>query len=232
MNGIILDLILFAFLILFSIIGFYKGFLRGLLSLFGFIGSAIIAFLTRNFFANLLNKAFGWGTVFADFIMKQVGNLNQAFVVEQFGDSTSMLNAVNSSDINVIYKKIFERFILQADFTGGALTIGDIVSSAISSLILKVIAVILVFVVFRILVVILNLVLKKLPKKNIFGAFDRTLGILVGGLKGLIVISVLLILFNVVCMIPSVSEKVFPIIESSYVTKPLLDFINTFILKF
>ncbi len=232
MNGIVIDLILVVFFILFCIVGFFKGFLRGLLSFFGFIGSAVIAFLTRDFFADLLNKIFGWGTIFADFIMKQVGNLNQVFVSERFNDSTSMLEVVNSSNTNVVYKKIFERLIIGADFSEGALSVGDVVSSAVSSLLLKVIAVILVFLVIRILVMLLNLILKKIPRKNLVGGLDRTLGIVVGAVKGLIAISIILILFDVICMIPSVSEKVMPFVESSYLAKPLLDFVNSYILKF
>lgn len=232
MNGIVIDLILVVFFILFCIVGFFKGFLRGLLSFFGFIGSALIAFFSRDFFANLLNKIFGWGTVFADFIMKQIGNLNQAFVTQSFENSTSMLESVNASNINVVYKKIFERFILVADFSGEPLTVGDVVSSAVAGLLLKVIAVILVFLIIRILVMLLNLILKRLPRKNLVGSLDRTLGIFVGAVKGLIAIAIVLILFDVVCMIPSVSETVMPYIETSYIVKPLLDFVNSYVLKF
>lgn len=58
MNGIVIDLILIGILAIFSIIGMYKGFFSTLVSLLGFLGTLLIAFLFREEMVAILDSIF------------------------------------------------------------------------------------------------------------------------------------------------------------------------------
>jgi len=65
MNGIVIDLILVGILIIFSIIGMYKGFFSTLLSLLGFVGTLLVSFIFRDEMVAVLDSIFnltGWLT--------------------------------------------------------------------------------------------------------------------------------------------------------------------------
>jgi uncharacterized membrane protein required for colicin V production len=70
MNGIILDLIFIAVLAVFAILGMYKGFFSTLLSLLGFLGTLVVAFLFKDQMAFLLNSLFG----ITDWLAGTLGN--------------------------------------------------------------------------------------------------------------------------------------------------------------
>lgn len=59
MSGIIIDLIFIAIIAIFAILGMYKGFFSTLLSLLGFLGTLVVAFLFKDQMAFLLNSLFG-----------------------------------------------------------------------------------------------------------------------------------------------------------------------------
>lgn len=65
MSGIVIDLIFIGILAIFSIIGMYKGFFSTLVSLLGFLGTLLIAFLFREEMVSILDSVFnltGWLT--------------------------------------------------------------------------------------------------------------------------------------------------------------------------
>lgn len=70
MNGIVIDLILIGILAIFSIIGMYKGFFSTLLSLLGFLGTLLIAFLFREEMVFILDSIFN----LTDWLTGLVGN--------------------------------------------------------------------------------------------------------------------------------------------------------------
>lgn len=230
-NGIVIDLSIILILILFGLIGYFKGFLRGILSFCGFIGAGLIAYYTRNYFVGVLNDIFNWGLKISDFLMKQIAGINSLLVSKTFSDSASMIDFINSSEINVFYKKVFQKMASEASFLDGPISVGQMASEILSNLIMQVIAVIAVFIVIRIVVAILNKLLKRIPRKNALGQVDMNLGVFVGLAKGVITIAVILVIFNVVCMIPSVSEKLMPVVDSTCITKGLLNVINQYVLK-
>lgn len=59
MSGIVIDLILVGILIIFSIIGMYKGFFSTLVSLLGFVGTLLVAFIFRDEMVAILDSIFG-----------------------------------------------------------------------------------------------------------------------------------------------------------------------------
>ncbi|MDD3232267.1 MAG: CvpA family protein [Clostridia bacterium] len=58
MSGIIIDLIFVGILVIFSVIGMYKGFFSTLLSLLGFLGTVVVAFLFRHQMVAILDSIF------------------------------------------------------------------------------------------------------------------------------------------------------------------------------
>lgn len=230
MNGLYVDLIFFAVIILFCIIGYFKGFLRSLLSLFGFVGCAFVAYISRDFISEILANAFSWETSISQFLSKQVANISPTLAEVAFSEQASMIEAINASDIGLIYKKIFESMILKVDFAGEILTVAEAVVQPLTNLLMEVISVVLVFIVLRIIIFILNRILKAIPRKSVFGRIDSKLGILVGFVNGLLVLSGVFALVNVLVLVPSVAETLTPIINDSTVVKFLLGLFSKYVI--
>lgn len=93
MSGIVIDLVLIGILVLFAVIGMYRGFFSTLLSLLGFLGTVIIAFLFRYQMVEILDAIF---------------NLTP-WLTEKFG--ASIANVI-SVIVGIILTYIFLRIII------------------------------------------------------------------------------------------------------------------------
>ena len=167
-----MDFILLGFLLLFCIIGYFRGFLISFLSLFSGGFAFFLAYKFCGSFAHLLFSGFGKDlTIFLQSLFDK--SLPGEFDATQFFDVFPQKFPLFSVLLNFVSNLSFE----------GTLSVGQIVSHPLSMLVLKVISFIILFVCISLLFKIIKLFAKKITKKC--GVSNRLLGVLLGLAKGL-----------------------------------------------
>ena len=171
MYGITIDILLIVIILLFGIVGAFKGFFKSLTALMG-VGLAIaLTYLLRNQLLALDNS---------------------------IGIASSISN-----------------------------TLGEGASKIITLLIYGAI----IYVILRIVALILNMTVGKIFKSKFLGGINKFLGFLFGVTKGLLFSLVLLFIATGVMQIPSVSEYLQPKIEDSFITLPVIIYLEENVLN-
>ena len=171
MYGITIDILLIVIILLFGIVGAFKGFFKSLTALMG-VGLAIaLTYLLRNQLLALDNS---------------------------IGIASSISN-----------------------------TLGEGASKIITLLIYGAI----IYVILRIVALILNMTVGKIFKSKFLGGINKFLGFLFGVAKGLLFSLVLLFIATGVMQIPSAREYLQPKIEDSFITLPVIKYLEENVLN-
>lgn len=171
MYGITIDILLIVIILLFGIVGAFKGFFKSLTALMG-VGLAIaLTYLLRNQLLALDNS---------------------------IGIASSISN-----------------------------TLGEGASKIITLLIYGAI----IYVILRIVALILNMTVGKIFKSKFLGGINKFLGFLFGVTKGLLFSLVLLFIATGVMQIPSAREYLQPKIEASFITLPVIIYLEENVLN-
>lgn len=171
MYGITIDILLIVIILLFGIVGAFKGFFKSLTALMG-IGLAIaLTYLLRNQLLALDNS---------------------------IGIASSISN-----------------------------TLGEGASKIITLLIYGAI----IYVILRVVALILNMTVGKIFKSKFLGGINKFLGFLFGVTKGLLFSLVLLFIATGVMQIPSAREYLQPKIEDSFITLPVIIYLEENVLN-
>lgn len=171
MYGITIDILLIVIILLFGIVGAFKGFFKSLTALMG-VGLAIaLTYLLRNQLLALDNS---------------------------IGIASSISN-----------------------------TLGEGASKIITLLIYGAI----IYVILRIIALILNMTVGKIFKSKFLGGINKFLGFLFGVTKGLLFSLVLLFIATGVMQIPSAREYLQPKIEDSFITLPVIIYLEENVLN-
>lgn len=171
MYGITIDILLIVIILLFGIVGAFKGFFKSLTALMG-VGLAIaLTYLLRNQLLALDNS---------------------------IGIASSISN-----------------------------TLGEGASKIITLLIYGAI----IYVILRVVALILNMTVGKIFKSKFLGGINKFLGFLFGVTKGLLFSLVLLFIATGVIQIPSAREYLQPKIEDSFITLPVIIYLEENVLN-
>lgn len=229
MTGVIIDICLVVILLVFMAVGYFKGFLRSIVSLLGTVGSGVVAYLIKDYVANMFDAWFGWGAKIANLIASQVNGISATFSTEQGATAEELLTIINNSDAGVIYKKLFSLMVNSFKFSE-PVTVSSVVGTVVSSIALALIAMIIIFVVLKVLVCVLDKIFKKIPRQSVVGTANGVLGLFVGMAKGLIFVGAALVIVYFLNMIPNINSALYPYIESTYITKYFYEFVGKFLL--
>jgi uncharacterized membrane protein required for colicin V production len=230
MNGIIVDVIVVLVIILFAIIGYFKGFLRELVSLLGFVGSLIITYFAYTYFADFLNQFFGWGAKIANYVAQQVGTISSALTTDVGTNAQELQAIINNANIGIAYKELLKKIVEFATFGPEPVTVAKTVGLVVSNLAMMVISFALLFVLLRLVVFVLDKLLSRIPRKSAVGVVNKWLGLGVGIFKGVVAVGIILITTYLLCMIPSVNDFIMPYINSSYATKYAYEYLGNLLL--
>lgn len=171
MYGITIDILLIVIILLFGIVGAFKGFFKSLTALMG-VGLAIaLTYLLRNQLLALDNS---------------------------IGIASSISNTLGESASKIITLLIY-----------GAI----------------------IYVILRIVALILNMTVGKIFKSKFLGGINKFLGFLFGVTKGLLFSLVLLFIATGVIQIPSAREYLQPKIEDSFITLPVINYLEENVLN-
>lgn len=222
----ILDIIVISILAIFAIVGFVKGFLNTLLSLFGNLASLAIAIVVVKPCARFLDKIFG--------IVKWLGNLivnglNGSGIIPDLASSTMTSDEVISfmGNNRGLLGKFASLFVDKDLVYGTGQT--DLVATLTKNMgnfAATIFTVIILFILIRIAVFILSKIFDAITKKRALSGLDRLLGFAFGAVKGAVVITCgLTILYTLSPIFPQIDKW----ITDSNFTQWLYGYVNQLI---
>ncbi|MBQ7602789.1 MAG: CvpA family protein [Clostridia bacterium] len=166
------DIVVIAFLLIMGIIGYFRGFLKTLISFFGTIATIVVAVLLAKFVVVWLENIFGMTTALTNWIRPTVadecsdGVLSGVMLI--FGQILMGSSEYNINNPDTVRS---DEFI-------------NAFSGALGNIVATVVTVIILFVVIKIVLLILNKVFDKITQDKVIGDIDKFLGFVLGILKG------------------------------------------------
>lgn len=222
--GIIIDIVIIAILIIFSIIGLKKGFFKTVLSVFSWSVCLFIAIFTAKYVAGWINGLYNFSNLIGNGISKSLIKSNEFFAqsinVYQAGGKDALIAAI-PGDVNALVKQLIKVAFsnTNVDMTSSD-SIGSVVGLGLGQISMIVISGILVFIVLKIAIALLSKLFDHMSKTKIIGGLNRFLGMVLGLLRGALIIIVINLTLVGLSLVPTVNKLTTPIIqENTYVEK-------------
>ena len=221
--GIIIDVVIIAILLVFAIIGLKKGFLKSVLSLFSWVVCLLIAIFTAKYVAMWVNSMFDFAGWMGGGIAQGLEGMDAYFktTIGDYADKAAILAAIPTA-INGIIQSITKMALGGVDPTtlDPTTTLSNVVGSSIGFVCLTIICGILIFVILKIVIKLLSKLFDNISRTRVLGGLNRVLGVLLGLVKGAVMVFLINGLLVALSLIPTVNATVTPIIQDhTYVEK-------------
>ena len=207
--ALIIDIALVFIIVLCAIIGLIKGFFKSFLSFFGTVVSLIISVLLAKTVAGWLiglgpvNALFGSTGIISNAIENGLIKLSAEVFNTTYsaGNGVTELTAMlTAAGIPAFLSPLLAGVVAQFNFAGQSLTLGQILAPMLANIIYFIVVVLILFTILKIVLAILNKFFKFLVRNKAISGLNRFFGFIVGGLKGAILVALLL---TVVSLFPS-----------------------------
>ena len=176
-----IDIAVFAILAIALIVGYVKGFMKQILSLLGFLASAILAFI---FADDLAEFIFNKVPFITDKVRDLFSSMLGSVLGENLASEESVLLALQNSKIPAFLHGIIASLIANSDFN---LQIVDVLTKWG----LTVISFILIVIVLNIVFLLLKKFFKFITQIPLIKAVDKTLGMIFSALKALLILVII-----------------------------------------
>ncbi len=220
----VLDIIVISILAVFAIIGFVKGFLNTLLSLFGNLASLAIAIVIVKPCTKFLDGIFHIVNWLGGLI---INGVQSAGVLPDLASSTMTPDEVitHLNGTNSLLGKFTSLFVdknVEA-YGVGATDLVSTLTNGMGNFAAMVFTVIIMFILIRIAVLVLSKIFDAITKKSALSGLDRVLGTVFGLCKGALVVTVILsIMYTISPIFPQIDGW----IQNSGFTNWLYAYIN------
>lgn len=222
--GIIIDIAVVAVLVIFSLIGLKKGFLRSVLSVLSWGLCLVVAIFAAKYVAGWLNGLYNFSALIGNKISKSLIKSNdffaQAVNIYESGGKDALINSIPNNVNGVIAQ------ITKAIFSSSSVnmsspdTIGSVVGSSLGHISMLVISGVLVFIVLKIATALISKLFKNIEQTKILGGLNKILGLILGFLKGALIIVTINIVLIAISLVPVGNKLITPLIqENTYVEK-------------
>lgn len=195
-GGAIVDVVALIFLGMFALWGFIKGFTKTFFSTFGTLLSLLFAILLSSLVAKFLEDKFGFVTTISgwisEFLYSLLGKGLMSTPLKDVSSGTFESVGLSSLIVQLI-------FMLQADGSlPGDLSLGQIICPAASFYVAQIICIVALFIVFKIIFFLIGEVVKSLHSNPIVATVDKTLGLVLGLINGIVNLEFIIIVIGVI----------------------------------
>lgn len=182
----VVNTILVGILAVFAVGGTFKGFLRSVFSLLGFIVAILVAFaLTPGVSKMVEDKQILYNSI-SGATKSVVEALDENFGSLEFESSQEMLEYLQGADIPLYAKSVLLKLVKGTSFEG-KFTLSQVVARPLYSFAIKFIVFAVLAIIFYIIVKIVQIITLKMVKLPFFKVTDRVLGFLFGLALGVII---------------------------------------------
>lgn len=192
----LIDILALSIIVIFTIIGFVKGFAKTFVKIFGTILSLLFAVLLCTAFANFLENSFGLVTKISNGVMGLVSKI--------FGDkiaNTTLEEAVfselNEAGLPEWISSVIMGLKENVDIPTNV-TLNQIISPTLGYYATCGIALIVLYILFKVAFFLLGEIISKLHSIMLIGAVDRILGLIIGLIRGVIILQIASIIINII----------------------------------
>lgn len=212
--GVGIDVTVVAVIVIFALIGLFKGFFKSIMSMISTFVVLIASVFLASPFAKLMNKIYDFTGWIAGKLCKSIAGMGAFYSQPIHGMSGSEVASNIPSSTNGFLKKLMTNVLkpLSASDIEGA-TVADIVSGSFASIIMLVISAIVVFILIKIVVAIATRLFENITRNRVFGFANKLFGGVFGACKGLLVVFTFALTLTVLTVIPTVNNKVSPILQ-------------------
>ena len=216
--GIIIDAAIVLALVIVGIIGFKKGFLHTIISLFSWVVCLIIAFFTAKYVAGWINGIYNFSSLIGNGITKSFAGMGEVFTqaINTFESKDALVAAATGASSNGLLDQLIKVVFNNSsvDMTSTE-TVASFLGASLGHIIMVIISGILVFIVLKIVVALLTKLFDKIAKTKVLGTLNKILGLILGVVKAGLIIVVLNIVLVGLSMIPAVNKTITPIITNN-----------------
>jgi uncharacterized membrane protein required for colicin V production len=215
----IIDIVVFALIVLITIRGFIRGFIKSFLSTFGTILSLLFAVLLASSTTNFLENNFGLVTAIS-------GGLSDV-LTKVFGDSimnTTLAQATEGALNEAGLAGWIVQIILSVQADGSIptdVTLNQIICPVFGYYVSLAISAIILFILFKIIFFIVGEIVSKNKKLPLLRGVDKVLGLVFGLFQGVIIIEFILLIMGAIPL--AFFQNVIANIDQA----PLTNFIHT-----
>lgn len=214
------DLIVFAIVAAFAIIGLKRGFFITIIKIASFFVSVLIAIKFYPVLSGILQKT-------AMYLKVKASILNTLLLKKQeLGGENASESLINSLPLPDFLKSIIDKGAASA--AQGYAELADNVSGQLANLISDIVSVIVLFIAAKTVFMLLKFIFKGIAKLPIFKQLDKVGGLALGAVEGLLYVYILMAVLMLFHSNPKF-EKVFTSVENSLVAGSLYE--NNFIVS-
>ena len=189
-----IDVIILVILIVFIAIGFWKGFMFSIISMFSaFVNFSIALLLTRPI-TNLFNSWFGLEGALTNSFSDKLTSMSPDFNTNLVGMTNSQISKHIENtleDSNFPFKNLFSSMIdikSSSIADKSSLTLNDILSKSLGSFFSLIICFVIIFIIIYLILFLLSKLSQKAKEIEGIRVTDRILGVIFGIIKGTLLI--------------------------------------------
>ncbi len=215
--GLFIDLALILALAIFAFLGYRKGFLKSIISLFSWIVCIIIAILTAKYVAGWINGIYDFSNLIGDGISDALVKNNKFFgtALSAFGSKENLLSSIPSGSNKLLVQLIKVVFShSNVDWTSST-SVADVVGANLGHVCMIVIAGILIFAVLMIVVKLLTKMFDRIASTKVLGTINRVLGLGLGIIKAAFFIIIINGALVGLTLIPAANKIITPLIQDN-----------------
>lgn len=225
MNLAVIDYVVIAILGIFAIIGFVKGFLNTLVSLFGNLASLAIAIILAKSVANFLNNTFTLVEKLGNWILTGIVHLLPEFIPSE---SMTGQQIIDSLGAHGLLGKIIGLFVDSSVTYVDLEHLESTLSVSLGNAVLIVFTVIALFILIRIALALLSKLFDAITKNRALSGLDRIMGFVFGLAKGILFVGVILGALYVLNVLPFIGSWFNGLVEESVVVKWMYEYLRQF----
>lgn len=190
----IIDIVAISLILIFAVVGTFRGFSKTFLSTFGSIIALICAALLCSSTTATLEKSFGAVTFFAN---KSAGAIAGIFGEDILNATVGQVNSGAVPNVPMWLTNIIKN-LLNSETIDASITLRDVLAPIFGYYITLFISLLVLYVLFKIALFLIGRFLNKITKIRIIGRIDRILGFFLGIIKGMIVVQLIIAVMNVI----------------------------------
>ncbi|MBQ8762420.1 MAG: CvpA family protein [Clostridia bacterium] len=205
------DIIFFALLVIFAIVGCVKGFLKSLLGLFSTFITLLLAIWLAKPVSGLVDSLFGLSATFGSLMQ---GSIHDAF----------------AGGIPVVFQGLVT-ILMGSEYMEGAdttsLEFAADFSFKLGEIITVVICVIILYFIIRFVLYLLGRLFDVITKSRAISGLDRVLGFVLGAAKGVLCLFVIFgVAYLISMFIPGLNDTILNVIEPNGVSSPFYNWVR------
>ena len=194
MLSAIIDIVALALIVLFTVLGFKRGFAKTFVATFGIILSLLFAILLSGVTARFLESQFSWTTKIADGINGTLSSVFGKGLMETTIEQANNASLKDAGLSGLIIKMIVG---IKSNDLSSTLSLGQIISTTFAYYITVLIAVVILYILFRVALFLLAEIVFKAHKNLAIKKADSELGALLGILRGIIVVQIIILIVDI-----------------------------------